>query len=405
MKKYIIAVFSAILLVSNVVAVGQTEGIKFNNNLSWTSLLKKAKEENKLVFMDCYTTWCGPCKMMSQKIFPRTEIGNYFNDRFISIQIQMDSTGGDNDDIRNWYQDAKRIMHEQKIDGFPTYLFFTSEGKLIHRGQGYIETPQDFIDIAKKAQIYPKLLNEYQQGAHDTSFLKELTLAALDISDTSISGPASKEYMKKLGDIYTKDNLFFIAISTKSSIDTGFKIFLNNSLKIDKIEGRGFSIHVYGEIINKEEIKPALLNGIDWSDILLEVKRKYPGKGEEVVRLYHFTLDMDTQNWVDYGKDVSAYMRKYSNKWTGDAAFFNLIAFSTCEHCDDRKVLRSALRWAKYSIGIKEDKNNLDTFASLLYKVQQRDKAIIWEERALAADPSDQEIQLRLNKMKEGGNL
>ena len=45
--------------------------------------LEAAKVENKLVFMDCYTSWCGPCKRMAAQEFTQEKAGEYFNPRFI----------------------------------------------------------------------------------------------------------------------------------------------------------------------------------------------------------------------------------------------------------------------------------------------------------------------------------
>ena len=43
------------------------------------AVFQKAREENKLVFMDCYTSWCGPCKKMLKEVFSRKDIGEYMN--------------------------------------------------------------------------------------------------------------------------------------------------------------------------------------------------------------------------------------------------------------------------------------------------------------------------------------
>ena len=60
-------------LVLSVMAFAQT-GVDFQH-LTFDEALAKAKAEKKLVFVDCYTTWCGPCKMMTTKIFPMKEAG------------------------------------------------------------------------------------------------------------------------------------------------------------------------------------------------------------------------------------------------------------------------------------------------------------------------------------------
>ena len=70
-------------LVLSVMAFAQT-GVDFQH-LTFDEALAKAKAEKKLVFVDCYTTWCGPCKMMTTKIFPMKEAGEFFNPRFVPI--------------------------------------------------------------------------------------------------------------------------------------------------------------------------------------------------------------------------------------------------------------------------------------------------------------------------------
>jgi len=49
------------------VAFCQSEGIRFEQVGSWNELLDKAMKENKHIMVDCYTTWCGPCRMMEKK--------------------------------------------------------------------------------------------------------------------------------------------------------------------------------------------------------------------------------------------------------------------------------------------------------------------------------------------------
>ena len=65
------------------------DGIRFEQ-AEWTAVLSKAKAENKLVFIDVYTSWCGPCKIMVRDIFPQKEVGNKFNASFINFKIDAE---------------------------------------------------------------------------------------------------------------------------------------------------------------------------------------------------------------------------------------------------------------------------------------------------------------------------
>ena len=54
--------------------------------LTLAKALEKAKAENKLVFVDCYTSWCGPCKYMLNNVFVLPEVGAFFNEHFVNVK-------------------------------------------------------------------------------------------------------------------------------------------------------------------------------------------------------------------------------------------------------------------------------------------------------------------------------
>ena len=69
----------------------QDKGVHFDHESSWTAIQARARAEHKYIFMDCFTTWCGPCRFMATTIFPQEEAGNYFNDKFVSVKVQLDT--------------------------------------------------------------------------------------------------------------------------------------------------------------------------------------------------------------------------------------------------------------------------------------------------------------------------
>lgn len=101
----------------------QEKGIHFEHNYSWQSILAKAKAENKYIFVDCFTTWCGPCKFMSSTIFPSENTGKFFNEKFINVKFQLDTTIKDDENIKKQYADAAFIKHNYNVVAYPTYLF------------------------------------------------------------------------------------------------------------------------------------------------------------------------------------------------------------------------------------------------------------------------------------------
>lgn len=115
----------------------EVPGIKFFHG-SLKEAKAKAKKENKLIFIDCYTTWCGPCKSMAKKTFVNKEVGEYYNKNFICLKMDMEMGEG------------ITIQTNYSIEAYPTYLFLNSKGDVKHRDLGYIDAAR-FIEVGKTA--------------------------------------------------------------------------------------------------------------------------------------------------------------------------------------------------------------------------------------------------------------
>ena len=128
MKKLLMTMVAVLAFAFGAIA---QDGVKWETG-SWQDALKKAASPDggpTLVFLDCYTTWCGSCRNMAEKIFPQKAAGDYFNSKFINIKIDMEK--GEGLDIRKYYG----------IRAYPTFLILDSKGKELGRieGGGYLE--------------------------------------------------------------------------------------------------------------------------------------------------------------------------------------------------------------------------------------------------------------------------
>jgi len=98
-------------------AFAEGDGVNFFEG-SFRQALAKAKKEKKMVMLDAYTSWCGPCKVLKNKVFPNKELGNYINEHFVSIGVDMEA--GEGPALANMYP----------IEGYPTILFLDASGKI-----------------------------------------------------------------------------------------------------------------------------------------------------------------------------------------------------------------------------------------------------------------------------------
>lgn len=92
------------------------------------AVLAEAKEKNKLVFVDCYAVWCGPCKYMDENVFNQASVVDMFNENFVNLKVDVESFDGVN------------VSINYKVNSFPTYLFLDAEGEVVHRLEGLFTT-------------------------------------------------------------------------------------------------------------------------------------------------------------------------------------------------------------------------------------------------------------------------
>lgn len=181
------ALFATILLFAgNVVA--QNRSILFEEAALETSL-GKAKEENKLVFIDCYTSWCGPCKEMSKFVFTKDTVADFFNARFINMKIDMEKGEG------------PALKNEFHVEAYPTYLLLNSERKVIYRFVGAVpaDTFLARITLGMDVKNRVAVLNErFAAGDRSKEMLREIIPVKVEGMETSVAKKLANEYFDML---------------------------------------------------------------------------------------------------------------------------------------------------------------------------------------------------------------
>ncbi|MBA4851122.1 thioredoxin family protein [Emticicia sp. BO119] len=123
-----------LLLLTGYLTRAQMNFIK-GQEKSMQQILAEAKAKKQIIFVDVYTTWCGPCKWMDENTFIDKRVSEKFNKQFINFKVDGDTSEGQV--VRNLY----------KVGAYPTYLFIAPEGKVLHRIEG-VMPPQVFMDEA-----------------------------------------------------------------------------------------------------------------------------------------------------------------------------------------------------------------------------------------------------------------
>jgi len=384
------------------------KGVRFEDKLSWPAIKMKAAIENKYIFVDCYATWCGPCKYMSYTIFPQQTAGDFFNSRFINVRIQMDTTAKDDEVVKKWYADAHRIKAQYGVQAFPTFLIFAPDGRIVDKIVGGENTATKFIAIVRRSfdpseQYYTQLL-DFMGGRRDSSFLRRMAYQCLEVSDMPNGIAAWQAWQGTQRNPYTPTGLDLLKDYTKHISDPGFALLYQHSAEADKVMGPGWAERLVKYILFRDYVAPQLSQNSDpdWPGMQQLLASKYPVEAEEVVALSKVLFYQFVKEWPEFQAAILAYMQKYGEHATPEE--LNSYAVRVFQNCRDMSCVAGALDWSKRSFKDKPNPLYMDTYANILYKMGKRTEAITWEQKALALSTADDRPSLRSNleKMQKG---
>ena len=211
MKKIILS-----LVALFVFANAFSQGIKFEHGTLKEALVK-AKTENKIVFMDCYTTWCGPCKYLAKKVFTQQEVGDFFNKNFVNVKMDMESEAG------------KLLKAKYNVRAFPTLLWLDTDGNIQHEKVGAGDA-EALLATAKTAvdpeNNWGALNKKFEAGERSAAFLQNFILVSSKAGfDTEL---AAKAYFatKKPEQLINAIDVELITSIVKSTSDSKFLFVL-----------------------------------------------------------------------------------------------------------------------------------------------------------------------------------
>jgi thiol-disulfide isomerase/thioredoxin len=434
------------------------QGINFEAG-NWQSVLDKAKKEHKLVYVDVYTTWCGPCKILAAQVFPKKEAGDKFNKLFVNYRIDAEKGEG------------IALAKNYEVNGYPTHLFIDpSSKKVVYRDMGATTDVAEFnkhADVALQEQADPMTLEKYaakfNSGEKSEAFLR----AFLNKSDR-LHQP-NDAILDRYVDV----------ISAKPVADSNIE-FLLDKIQTTNTRAVPYVFKYSGDIAVRKQITGAQERFSRWSYSSFEdaVKAKdiamldslrartvrYTGKDDQSTdywyRTQYFTKIGDESGALKAGiaeaeflsgkpdsyytaeDEKSAANGLASLRWQLKAmnvdssrmeelvalnvkqhpSIIHSVSLSTAmklnelswkiyeSHGKDQDLLSKALGWSKRSLdltsGMTGWSSNADTYAHLLWASGKKGEAIKLQEEAVAKAGEDERSSLKesLEQMK-GGTL
>ncbi len=355
-----------------------SQGISFFEG-TWEDALEEAKTQEKSLFVDAYTTWCGPCKAMAKKVFTQESVGEFYNQHFINMKMDMEKEEG-----MKWGM-------TYSVSAYPTLYFVSSNGDVIKKSVGG-KQPDDLINLGKEAIASDDRSGAYAERFEDGDrdfdmvfkYIKELN----KVGKPSLA--VANKYFKEKPEI-TAEQKATLLLEAVTEADS--KLF-------DKlVEVKSAAISVSSKEIFEEKIEKACLKTVnkaieyEYEDLLKEAITKMddaiPSKSAvfENRALMSYAKAFDSYDeWEKYAKK---YIKKSGKKYEtytellSDVKIFykeNEKAQENyhkwydellkCDECTDEEFIN----YAKFLSKQGDNKKSIEVATALVEKIKKKGK-------------------------------
>ena len=350
------------------------DGIKFGKQ-SFAKTLEQAKKENKLIFLDAFASWCGPCKLLDKNVFPKKEVGDYFNANFLNLHIDMEKGEG------------IEIAKKYSIYSYPTLLFIDGDGKVVYKAAGYM-SPQELISIAKEAvnpeNTLENKIAKFEAGEKDPEFLMGL-IKNTYATDFSLAQKVATRYFQTRTDAtYSKEEAGMLLFFTKTIDDDLYKIFTAKKAELSTQIPESYLAEYDKQLKLNTVLQKSFdanTQSINESTFLAEGTKIYGEKeAKQLLNKINMDLFFTQKKYDDYAKSALNYYQNPKDFATDE---LNNVAWNFYLYVTDKTLLTQVTQLCLEGIKKEENSQNTDTLANIYYKLGDNKNAKLWAKKSI----------------------
>ena len=337
-------------------------------NKTWDEIRAKAKMEGKYIIVDCYTEWCGWCKVMDKETMIQPDIVALISDKFVAVKMDME------------HGEGVKLAMKYNITGYPTFMFFNPNGELVYMSLGY-QKQREFTDELKNALDITK---EYSAPGYTANINIDFPPFYQNAfgERKKAKSPEQAEvvaFLDKQNDLFSEVSWGVIA---RFGLNAKYnKFFLDNIRKYEQLYGStGVDRKVNSMLMAKERAAVKNKNSAELDEVM-QMADKYLKTDKEATKL-DFKIDYykETKEW---DKFMAAFAAMLKVEGHDDPNYINSLCWSLYENCDDKKTLTIACKYMADAVAKEPKYATMDTYAGLLYKSGQVREAETWANKAI----------------------
>ena len=371
MKCVIFRMLMVVVLSTTTISFASAQGIKFVES-NFKEALAQAEQEKKLLFMDCYTSWCGPCRLLANRVFINDSIGQFFNKHFVSLKVDMEKGEG------------PALARQYGVKAYPTLLFIDpSTQEIVSQVVGF-RTVKALLEDAEKAanpnrnlQGLAAQFNENPTNpAIASAYLEGLWAASL----TQERDETLKNYLSRLTpeEICTTDNWKILSAHTENPYSYAFDCLHKNR------EG-------FRNVMGKEAVNAKLDHLYRYASMKFIYRKRVPEnefpqnnfnklmellKQEEGDEFAYYLTQLEMIDNVQKGNyrgmlDVLDRADKKQILTPQTRFYFIWLNLTYLKECKDKKALKRGLKWAEKLEVDSQDPNVLEALNNIKKTLQE----------------------------------
>lgn len=359
------------------------EGIRFFEG-TWDEAVAEAKRLDRIIFVDAYAVWCGPCKKMAADVFPDDKVGEFYNKNFINLKLDAEKGEG------------LKFREKYPISAFPTLFYIDYTGEVVQQVKG-AQQIDGFIELGKKALTKidrsQQYVAAYESGDRDPELVLNYVRALNKAGKSSIK--ISNEYLRSQKDLSTPFNLRFILEAAAEADSRIFDLLIERRTAIEALE----SAQVVKDRI-REACEATAQKALEFrnrellEEAIAKMKKYYPEKAAS------FRMSMEMDYWSAMG-DVDKYIaacQQYAKTEAAkdEKALMGLGGALAQQFGHQPKAMQAAENFSKMAADKSTDYKTHLNYAGILMRNGKKDKALEAAQKALemAKPHGDQAVRM-----------
>lgn len=357
--------YSFLLLFAHTFISLSAQSIDFQNECGLQVMIDSARQRQQTIFIDCYTTWCSPCKWMDKQVFTNGQVAAFYNEHFRCFKLNMETPEG------------RKVAERFGVSVYPTFLFLSPDGELLHKTTG-AKTPDVLLAEGVKVQNGTNTLSVLQHRfvsdsstRHHAAFLRELAEAQLNAYEDPYEATVLLANSLSVDEIALPENWQVLSRAVKRIYHPAFPIIVAAEQAFFRDGIQESYTEFVDMVLNHHTFFEVVESG---NELLLEQMKELatqllPDKAEAfAARLEMFFYQHDPEK----GPPTLAC---YLDFFCANPTELSHYAWDLYQHSKDAKQLQKALEWARKSVGMTREYYNTETLAQLLFASGQFEEA------------------------------